>query len=148
MSQNRIQRIIVIALLISRKDGVQSEMEFECLINASLELLVRFDFQMTFTLTVEPIHQFDLDSIFSAISSAPHFLSASEVFSEEVKGMNPIDDEHVSYIVYEPTSGSIIRNAKVCFGNQTGNQIPVRVRVPVRDFDLFEIFLRPSLISA
>ena len=29
--------------------------------------------------------------------------------------MNPIDEEHVSYIVYEPTSGSIVRNAKVCF---------------------------------
>ena len=51
--------------------------------------------------------------------------------------MNPIDDEHVSYIVYEPTSGSIIRNAKVCFGNQT---VKAQVRVPVRDFDLFEFW--------
>ena len=31
--------------------------------------------------------------------------------------MKPIDDEHVSYIVYEPTSGSIIRNAKVSLFN-------------------------------
>ena len=31
--------------------------------------------------------------------------------------MNPIDDDHVSYIVYEPTSGSIVRNAKVSTGN-------------------------------
>ena len=51
INQNQIQRIIAIALLIFRKDGVLSEMESECLINASLELLVRLDVQMTLKLT-------------------------------------------------------------------------------------------------
>ena len=47
-----------------------------------------------------------------AIASAPHFLSGSDFFFEVLDGLEPNDVEHVSYVVYEPTSGSIIHNAK------------------------------------
>ena len=47
-----------------------------------------------------------------AIASAPHFLKADPYFHEKIGGMKPLDVDHVSYIVYEPTSGSIIKNAK------------------------------------
>ena len=47
-----------------------------------------------------------------AIASAPHFLSGSDFFFEVLDGLEPSDTEHVSYVVYEPTSGSIIHNAK------------------------------------
>ena len=47
-----------------------------------------------------------------AIASAPHFLSASDFFFDKLDGLQPDEAQHVSYVVYEPTSGSIIHNAK------------------------------------
>ena len=48
----------------------------------------------------------------TTVSSGPHFAQASPEIMDKVEGIAPNDDDHVTILYYEPTTGSPIKTQK------------------------------------
>lgn len=72
--------------------------------------------------------------------SLPHFLYGSPSLREDIRGLNPVEDEHFTYLDVEPTTGFTLRFAKRIQVNMMyGPSKVVTVFKKVKDYTIFPV---------
>lgn len=70
---------------------------------------------------VDQTLQFDQPAGLPVAASSPHFFGREELYKDTIDGLHPTYDQHVSYIILEPTLGIPIRQ---CAKSQSNLVIP------------------------